>query len=83
MTSRGSHTPPWLGRSRGQRRQSAWLEGIEGAFRHFGGVPGEVLVDNAKALVAHHDAATREVRFNGRFLAFARYWGFRPRDLPP
>ena len=47
------------------------------------GVPGEVLVDNAKALVAHHDAATREVRFNGRFLAFARYWGFRPRDLPP
>lgn len=32
-------------------RQSAWLNGIEGAFRHFGGVTAEVLVDNAKALV--------------------------------
>jgi transposase len=64
-------------------RQSAWLDGIEGAFRHFGGVATEVLVDNAKALVLHHDAATREVRFNGRFLAFAGYWGFRPRACAP
>jgi transposase len=64
-------------------RQSAWLDGIEGAFRHFGGVTAEVLVDNAKALVSRHDAATREVSFNGRFLAFARYWGFRPRACAP
>lgn len=64
-------------------RQSAWLDGIEGAFRHFGGVTTEVLVDNAKALVSRHDAATREVAFNGRFLAFARYWGFRPRACAP
>jgi transposase len=64
-------------------RQSAWLDGIEGAFRHFGGVTSEVLVDNAKALVRRHDAATREVAFNGRFLAFARYWGFRPRACAP
>ena len=40
-------------------RQSAWLEGIEGAFRHFGRLPGELLLDNARALVKHHDAATR------------------------
>jgi len=64
-------------------RQSAWLDGIEGAFRHFGGVPTEVLVDNAKALVTRHDAATREVTFNERFLAFGRYWGFRPRACAP
>jgi transposase len=64
-------------------RQSAWLDGIEGAFRHFGGVTTEVLVDNARALVVHHDAATREVRFNTRFLAFASYWGFRPRACAP
>jgi transposase len=64
-------------------RQSAWLDGIEEAFRHFGGVTAEVLVDNAKALVSRHDAATREVSFNGRFLAFARYWGFRPRACAP
>ena len=30
-------------------------------------------------LVLDHDAATREVEFNERFLAFAAYWGFRPR----
>jgi transposase len=64
-------------------RQACWLEGMEGAFRHFGGVPEEVLLDNPRALVMHHDAATREVRFHERFLAFASYWGFRPRACAP
>ncbi|HSE04986.1 MAG TPA: IS21 family transposase [Methylomirabilota bacterium] len=64
-------------------RQSAWFDGIEGAFGHFGGIPQEVLFDNARALVDHHDAATREVRFNERLRAFARYWGFRPRACAP
>ena len=32
-------------------RQSAWLDGLEGAFHHFGGVPEEVLMDNARARV--------------------------------
>jgi hypothetical protein len=59
-------------------RQSAWFDGMEGAFRHFGGVPEEVLLDNARALVAHHDPQTREVQFNERLRAFAGYWGFRP-----
>lgn len=64
-------------------RQSAWFAGMEAAFRHFGGVSQEVLLDNARALVDHHDAATREVRFNERLHAFARYWGFRPRACAP
>ena len=64
-------------------RQSAWLDGIEGAFRHFGGLPAELLMDNAKALVTHHDAATREVAFNDRLHAFARYWGVRPVACAP
>ena len=64
-------------------RQAAWFDGMEGAFRHFGGLPQEVLLDNARALVDHHDAATREVRFNERLLAFARYWGVRPRACAP
>jgi transposase len=64
-------------------RQSAWLDGIEGAFRHFGGVPSELLLDNAKALVQHHDAATREVVFNERLHAFAHYWGVRPVACAP
>jgi transposase len=64
-------------------RQSAWLEGIEGAFRHFGGVPEELLLDNARALVKHHDLQRGEVVFNDRFDAFCRHWGVRPRACRP
>jgi transposase len=64
-------------------RQTAWMAGLEGAFAHFAGVPHEVLLDNAKPLVTHHDRETREVTFNERFHAFARYWGFRPRACAP
>ena len=64
-------------------RQSAWFDGMEGAFQRFGGVPQEVLLDNARALVDHHDAVTREVRFNERLHAFARHWGFRPHACAP
>lgn len=64
-------------------RQSAWLQGLEGALRHFGGVPQEVLLDNARALVDEHNAQTREVRFNERFHAFCRYWGMTPRACAP
>ena len=66
-----------------RQRQTDWFEGMEGAFLRFGGVPTEVLIDNAKALVEHHDAVTREVRFNARLHAFARYWGFTPRACAP
>jgi transposase len=64
-------------------RQASWFEGIEGAFRHFGGLPAELLLDNARALVERHDAGTREVVFNERFHAFARYWGVRPVACAP
>lgn len=63
--------------------QADWFAGMEGAFLRFGGVPAEVLFDNPRALVEHHDAATREVRFNARLHAFARYWGFTPRACAP
>jgi hypothetical protein len=36
-----------------------------------------------RALVMHHESLTREVRFNARLLAFARYWRFRPRACAP
>jgi transposase len=64
-------------------RQSAWLQGLEGAFRHFGGVPQELLLDNARALVDEHNVQTREVKFNDRFHAFCRYWGVTPRACAP
>ena len=41
------------------------------------------MFDNPRALVEHHDAVTREVRFNDRLHAFARYWGFTPRACAP
>jgi transposase len=64
-------------------RQACWFEGLESAFRAFGGVPEEVLLDNTRALVLHHDSLTREVRFNARLLAFAKHWGFRPWACAP
>jgi transposase len=64
-------------------RQTAWFDGLEAAFRHFGGVTREVLLDNARALVQHHNSATREIVFNERFHAFCRYWDFRPSACAP
>jgi transposase len=64
-------------------RQGSWLRGIEAAFAHFGGVPAQVLLDNARALVEHHDVETREVRYNERFHAFCRYWGITPKACAP
>lgn len=76
--SRRMHVRPSL-----RERQVDWFEGMEGAFLTFGGVTAEVLLDNARALVEHHDAVTREVRFNAHLHAFAQHWGFRPRACAP
>jgi transposase len=64
-------------------RQESWFDGLESAFRKFGGVTEEVLFDNARALVVEHDAATRTVVFNDKLKAFAKHWGFRPRACAP
>ncbi len=64
-------------------RQESWFAGLEGAFRHFGGIPEEVLLDNDRGLVSRHDRLTREVEFNPRLHAFAKHWGFRPRACAP
>jgi len=37
------------------QRQDEWKLGLEGALRHFGGRPEEVVVDNARALIQRHD----------------------------
>jgi len=64
-------------------RQTSWFSGIEGAFEHFGGIPAEILLDNAKALVKKHNPVSREVVFNDRFHTFANYWGFTPKACAP
>jgi transposase len=65
------------------QRQESWFDGLESAFAKFGGVPEEVLFDNARALVVEHDPTTRTVVFNEKLKAFAKHWGFRPRACAP
>ncbi len=64
-------------------RQSAWFEGLEGAFHHFGGITQEVLLDNPRPLVISHNPLTREVVFNERLHTFANYWKFQPKACAP
>lgn len=64
-------------------RQDAWLDGIAGAFRHFGGVPLEVLGDNARCLVVGRDREAQTVRFHPAYLAFCRDWDVQPRACQP
>ncbi|MGH7030638.1 MAG: DDE-type integrase/transposase/recombinase [Stellaceae bacterium] len=64
-------------------RQESWFAGLEGAFRHFGGVTEEVRFDNDRGLVVRHDRETREVEFSTPLHAFARHWRFRPRACAP
>jgi len=66
-----------------QQRQRHWLQALEEAFRFWEGVPEQVLVDNAKALVTLHNPATGELVINPVFAAFARHWGFTPKACWP
>lgn len=70
-------------RAYGHEKQDSWFDGMESAFRAFGGVPREVLLDNAKALILHHDPASREVVLHPRLHAFASHWRFRIRACAP
>jgi hypothetical protein len=70
-------------RAYGHERQDSWFDGMESAFRAFGGVAREVLLDNAKALILYHDRASREVVLHPRLHAFARHWRFRVRACAP
>jgi transposase len=76
--SRRVHVRAFLG-----ERQEHWFEGMESAFAAFGGVPAEVLLDNARALILSHDVATREVVLNPKLHAFARHWSFQVRACAP
>ena len=62
-------------------RQCHWLAGLDEALRHFGGVPQECVVDNAKALVLrwHGDQPI----FHPEFEAYCRHWGMAPRACQP
>lgn len=66
-------------RAFGHEKQESWFAGMESAFLAFGGIPREVLLDNARALVLHHDPSSREVVLHPRLHAFAKHGGFRIR----
>jgi transposase len=51
------------------------------AFRHFGGVPSEILYDNMKNVVLRKSEGKPE--FNREFLHFAHHYGFQPILCPP
>ena len=60
------------------------MDGLEDAFRYFGGVPQELLFDQMRAVI------TRDLRLEGgalvrnaEFLRFAGHWHFTPRACRP
>jgi transposase len=65
------------------QRQDDWLEGIEQACRHFGGLPRQVLCDNASPLVVSHKPKTGEVVWQPGFEAFCTDRGITPRACRP
>jgi transposase len=65
------------------QRGDDWREGIAGAFVHFGGVPVDVLGDNAKALVLDRDKEAGTVRFHPTYLSFCRDWDVQPKACGP
>ena len=65
------------------QRQDDWFEGIDGAFRHFGGLTEQILCDNASPLVTSHDRQSGEVVWNPGFEAFCRDRGLTAKACRP
>ena len=60
------------------------MEGLEGAFERFGGVPEELLFDQMRAVVLSDDrAAGSGLALYAEFLRFAAHWGFVQRSCWP
>jgi len=65
------------------QRQDDWLEGLDGAFRHFGGLTEQILCDNASPLVISHDCQSGQVVWNPGFEAFCRDRGLTAKACRP
>jgi len=55
------------------QKQDDWREGLASAFRHFGGVPQRLLIDNAGAMVIGRDGD--HAVLHPAFAAFCKDWG--------
>jgi transposase len=59
-------------------RAHAWQQGLREAFEYFGGVPEQVLCDNAKALIIERDAyAQGEHKLHDEMLQMSKDYGFK------
>lgn len=65
------------------QRQDDWREGLASAFRHFGGVPRALLLDNAGALVVGRDRAADRARLHPAFESFCRDWNVEAKVCRP
>ncbi|QSQ28027.1 IS21 family transposase [Pyxidicoccus parkwayensis] len=65
------------------QRGDDWREGVAAAFMHFGGVPLEVLSDNARPLVVEHHRPAGTVRFHPAWVEFCRDWDVTPKACGP
>jgi transposase len=55
----------------------AFLKSHMQAFDHFGGVPHEILYDNAKTVVLSRNTDGSRIQWNHVFWDFSRYYGYR------
>jgi transposase len=61
-----------------------WRECLTAAFEYFGGVPREVLFDNAKPVIIERDLyGPGQHRWHAGMLDFSRDWGFQLRVCRP
>ena len=65
-------------------RSEAWIEGMIGAFEFFGGVPMDLLFDNAKTILIERDVYGQGLhRWHDKLLALAEQYGFNPKVCRP
>ncbi|MCP4341374.1 MAG: IS21 family transposase [Desulfobulbaceae bacterium] len=65
-------------------RSESWMDGIVESFHYFGGVPAEILCDNAKALVIERNAYDEgKHRWNPTFLQLSKDYGFKIKACRP
>ena len=66
------------------QKVETWLRCHRNAFEFFGGVPKEVLFDNAKSIILERDAyGLGEHRWNPCLVDFAKTYGFVPKVCRP
>jgi transposase len=67
-----------------RKTTAALYEGLEGAFRFFGGVPRDLLFDQLKnVIIEDRRTDCGELLKNEEFLRFAVHWGFEVRACRP